>query len=344
MQFPQSGGRAQGERHPGPFPAPRFCATKSILTGVALLENRYNRIALLAGSFLVLLAIFGTQALRLEIRLDRKKATDLGLAETSYMPPNQVLRFASIGYEPFVADMVFINAQQYFFNHLISDRRFAWLTVYTDAMSGYCRDADGERLEVPPSECTGEDRGWVTGLFPFNPKVYTWATEIVKFVPRLTMDIVDKAIYFGRTGVEFCPDSWEIYFELGFNEFFEHHGIPMEERERRAALGLEHITIASKLPGARVNPNFVVGHLWKRADSGRALEMVYQTYYHANMREREEVRERLVAWDMKDLARHFTAEEERWQARYPFVTPGFYHQLDDYTGPARDAQEDGQDG
>lgn len=309
-----------------------------------MLESRYNRIALLVGSFLVLLAIFGTQALRLEIRMDRKKARDFRLAETSYMPPNQVLRFAALGYEPFIADMVFINAQQYFFNHLISDKKFDWLTVYTDAVVGYCRDAEGERLPVPPSECSTADRGWVKGLFPFNPKIYTWATEIVKFVPKLTMDTVDKAIYYGRTGVEFCPDSWEIYFELGFNEFFEHHGITIEEREERVARGLEHISIASKLPGARVNPNFVAGHLWKRDESGRALEMVYRTYYHATMRERIEVRDRLSAWKMPELAQLYSSEEERWQGGFPFVTPSFFHQIDDYAGATPKSQEDNQDG
>ncbi|MFH1531946.1 MAG: hypothetical protein ABIK09_14565 [Pseudomonadota bacterium] len=309
-----------------------------------MLESRYNRIALLAGSFLVLAAIFGTQALRLELRMDRKMAKDFRLAETSYMPPNQVLRFASLGYEPFVADMVFINAQQYFFNHLIADRKFDWLSIYTDAIVGYCRAADGDRRSVPPSECSGEDRGWVKGLFPFNPKLYTWATEIVKFVPRLTMDTVDRAIAYGRTGVEFCPDSWEIYFELGFNEFFEHHGISMEEREERVARGLEHISIASKLPGARVNPNFVAGHLWKRAEAGQALEMVYRTYYHANIRERGEVRERLTAWNMDALARHFAGEEERRRSRYPFLTPSFFHQIDDDADLARNTQEIDQDG
>jgi len=309
-----------------------------------VLDSRYNRIALLVGSSLVLLAVFGTQVLRLEIRMDLKKARDFRMAETSYMPPNQVLRFASLGYEPFVADMVFANAQQYFFNHLITDRRFDWLTVYTDAMSGYCRTRAGDRLDVPPSECAGEDRGWVKGLFPFNPKIYAWATEIVKFVPHLTMDIVDKAIYFGRTGIEFCPDSWAIYFELGFNYFFEHHDIPQEEREERAALGLEYITVASKLPGARVNPNFVVGHLWNRAESSTALETVYRTYYNATAKEREEVRRRLASWDMMGLSGHFEAEEVRWKARYPFVTPTFFHQLDEYADSAPQEQEKEQDG
>jgi hypothetical protein len=309
-----------------------------------VLESRYNRIALLVGSFLVLMAIFGTQALRLEIRLDRKLSQDYRLAETSFMPPNQVLRFASIGYEPFMADMVFINAQQYFFNHLVSDRKFGWLSVYTDAMVGYCRTADDERLEVPPSECTGETRGWVKGLFPFNPKFYTWSTEIVKFVPRLTMDIVDKAIYFGRTGIEFCPDSWEIYFELGFNQFFEHHGITMEERIERSNRGLEYINIASKLPGARVNPNFVVGHLWNRADSSAALETVYRTYYHATERERAEVRDRLAARDMEELAALFAAEEARWKRRYPFVTLSLFHQIDDHLDPTSSTKESDPNG
>ena len=309
-----------------------------------MLERRYNRIALLVGSLLVLLAVFGTQALRLEIRLDIKKAKDFRIAETSYIPPNQVLRFASLGFEPFVADMVFINAQQYFFNHLITDRKFQWLTIYTDAMAGYCRTDTGERLDVPPSECIGDDRGWVTGLFPFNPKIYMWASQIIKFVPHLTMDIVDKAIYFGRMGIEFCPDSWEIYYELGFNYFTEQEGLTMDERVERSNVGLEHITVASKLPGARVNPNFVVGNLWKRADSDRALEMVYRTYYRAIARERKEVRERLVAWEMAPLAKHFEAEEAHRMARYHFVTPAFFHHIHDYAGALDATQEDDRDG
>jgi hypothetical protein len=331
---------------PRPLSRPPFLCYKVSLDGgkKTLLESRYNRMALLVGSFLVLAAVFGTQALRQEISLDRKLNRDYRLAETSFMPPNQVLRFASLGYEPFVADMVFVNAQQYFFNHLISDRKFSWLSIYTDAIVGYCRSVDGERMAVPPSECVGETLGWVKGLFPFNPKFYSWSTEIVKFVPRLTMDIVDKAIYFGRTGIEFCPDSWEIYYELGFNQFFEHHNITMDERVERSERGLEYITIASKLPGARVNPNFVVGHLWKRADSEGALEAVYRTYYHATTKERAEVRERLEVREMEELARHFSAEEERWQQSYPFVALRFFHQIDDHLDVTSSVKENEQDG
>lgn len=292
---------------------------------------------------MLLLAIAGTQILRLEIRMDRKMADDSRLAETSYMPPNQVLRFTSIGYEPFMADMVFISAQQYFFTHLTTDRQFNWLAVYTDAMVGYCRGADGERIEAPPSKCIGDDRGWVDGLFPFNPKIYTWATEIVKFVPRLTMGIVDKAINYGLTGIEFCPDSWEIYFELGFNLFHEHHGIAMEERELRSAQGLEYITLASKLPGAQVNPNFVAGHLWKRHDADGALETVYRTYFQSTPFERDQIRRRLEARGMPELAQSFASEEELWQENFRFVTHTFHHQLYRHANTTPQTQENDRD-
>ena len=93
-----------------------------------------------------------------------------------------------------------------------------------------------------------------------------------------------------------------------------------------------------------MNPNFVAGHLWKRAESGRALEMVYRTYYHATLRERAEVQERLATWEMTEVARHYSSEEERWRERYPFVTPNFFHQIDEYAGTAPNTREDDQDG
>ncbi|MBM4370179.1 MAG: hypothetical protein FJ098_00895 [Deltaproteobacteria bacterium] len=312
-----------------------------------MLESRYNRIALLLGSLLLLAAVLGTQALRQDIRLDRRKADAPGVAETSYMPPNPVLHVAALGHEAFLADLIFMQAQQYFYNHLITDRRFSWLTVYTDAIVGWCRGPGGARVGVPPSECAGEGRAWVTGLFPFNPRFYSWSTEVVKFVPRLTPDIVDRAIEFGRVGTEFCPDSWEIWFELGFNLFFEQKGLSEEERVRRSEQGIESITHASRLPGARVNPNFVVGHLWNRRKEDRAVEMAYRTFYAGTEAEREQMIRRLEVQGQGPLATAYREELGRWREGFPFISPTLFHHID--PGPGADAgpaagREDAGDG
>ena len=292
-----------------------------------MLERRSQRVGILVGSTLLLLAVAATQVLRLDISLDRAKASD-AVAETSYMPPNEVLRFVGLGHEGFLADLVMLQANQYFLGRLFRHQGYDWLPVYTDALVGYCRDdATGPRRDLSPSRCRAAGADWVSGLFPWNPALYLWAARIVKLVPRPTRHDIDRAIVYAETGVDFCPDSWEVHYELGFNQYFELQDLTQAEKEARSRAGLENIKIASRLPGSRVNPNFVVMFSWSSMNLVRSLRAVYQTYFGGSPMERAEIRERLSQLGQKDLAAALADLESRWESEFPYLTLTFYHQL-----------------
>jgi hypothetical protein len=292
-----------------------------------MLGSRKARLALLLGSTLLLLAVFGTQKIRQDLLFQRALSTDTRLAETSYLPPNEVLRFLALGHEPFFADMIFSYAQQYFFTHLVADRQYRWMDNYMDAIVGYCRGGDGLRRAVAKPRCEGAEGQWVEGLFPFNPRVYTWVSQILKFVPRMSNGIVDQAVYYGENGTTFCPDSWNIYFDLGFNLYYEYQGLTDAQRLANKKRGLDFMTRAAQMPGAEIDPNFVVHKMWEKESLADAVRMAYLTYYTGDETQREDIRKRLTAYGEPGLATALENEEKRWKEEFPFLPLRFYQTL-----------------
>ncbi len=324
------------------------------------MESSERRVALLLVSFVFLTAVFGTQQLRLEQKLTKARDVDLRRAETTYMPPNEVVRFLAMGYEAFAADMIFMAANNYFATHLSFDRRYVWLDTYVDSIIGYCRDRFGRKVQLPPKECetacianddcTGlhavcvdgicqDELGthWVPGVFPFNPRVFQWASQVVKFAPLLTNKVIDRSIYYGETGIHFCPDNWELYFDVGFNLYFEYRDKTPEEQRALRLKGLDYLSVASVLPNSSVDPNFVAGNLWDKDETERAIQQIYLTYYHASDRQRQEIRSRARAYGEKELADRFEDEEERWQEQFGYIPQPLFHVV----GPLFEAAEIG---
>ena len=312
------------------------------------MESSGKRVALLLVSFCFMVAAFGTQKLRLDQKLTKARDVDLRAAETTYMPPNEVVRFFSMGYESFTSDMVFMAANNYFATHLSFDRKYEWLDTYVDAIIGYCRDRFGRKLLLPPDKCEPPcknaadcleegavcDAGicqtelashWVKGIFPFNPRVFLWAAQVIKFAPQLSNEIIDRAIYYGLTGIYFCPDNWELYFDVGFNLYFEYRDKTPDELLALRLEGLDYFSVASVLPNSSVDPNFVAGNLWDKEETERAIQQIYLTYYHASDRQRKEIRTRARAYGEKELADRFENEDKRWQDQFGYIPQPLFH-------------------
>lgn len=289
-----------------------------------MLDSSRTRIAALLVSTVLIFAVLGSQKLRQDILFSRSLVTDDRIAETSYIPPNQVLVLLALGHEAFVADTLFSLAQQYFFTHLTHDRKFIWLDTYMNSIIGYCEDDMHHQLLKARPECRGRGLTWVDGIFPFNPRVYTWVSQVMKFSPVLTNSIVDKAVYYGQNGIHFCPESWEIYFDLGFNYFFEYTDLPQDRRKASKDKGLQYIMAASKLPGADIDPNFVLTQLWARESDKEAKKMLFLTWYGATDREREELKDRLDNQGETQLSNYLAEEEGRWRDRFPFLPLRLY--------------------
>jgi len=264
-----------------------------------------------------------------------------------------------MGYAPFIADLVFMAANSYFATHLSFDRKYAWLHTYVDAIIGYCEGPGGEKVLLPPPSCEtpcrtaadcpgnntcfrpveedlrGADREgwclgddsnhWVDGIFPFNPRVYLWASQVIKFAPLLTDGIIDRSVYYGRTGIHFCPDNWELYFDVGFNLYFEYRDKTPEEKQALRKEGLDYLSVASLLPNSSVDPNFVAGTLWSKEETERAMRQIYLTYYHATDRQRKEIRSRVRVYGQRELADLFEQDEKTWQEQFSFIPQSLFH-------------------
>jgi hypothetical protein len=289
--------------------------------------DRKTRLGLLLGSALLLLAVFGTQKIHQDLWFQRALSTDTRLAETSYLPPNEVLRFLALGHEPFFADLIFSYAQQYFFTHLVADRKYRWMDNYLDAIVGYCRGGDGLRLKESQPRCEAAKGQWVEGLFPFNPRVYSWVSQVLKFVPKMSNSIVDQAVYYGENGTHFCPDSWELHFDLGFNLYYEYQGLSDQQRLANKKRGLELMTQAARMPGAEIDPNFLVNKMWEKETVADAVRMAYLTYYTGDEIQRADVRMRLAGYGETELATALDNEEKRWKKDFPFLPLRFYQTL-----------------
>lgn len=293
------------------------------------MHSASTRITLLFAALAILVAGFGTQVIKLDRKLDRARQADLRLAETTYLPPNAALRTFSLGFEPLVSDLVFMQANSYFATHLSVDRKYRWLDDYMAAIVGFCRDPLGRNLFLPPRKCAeNPDLTWEPGLFPFNPRVYSWASQVVKFAPLLTNEVIDKSTYYGTTGIYFCPDSWELYFDVGFNLFFEYRDLPHDVREARKKEAVEHyFSVAASLPNSNVDPNFVAGALWQKSEGEAALKQIYITYYHASDEQRHEIRTNARFYGHADIADLLEQDEKNRLESFPFVPQSLYHLL-----------------
>ncbi len=294
-----------------------------------------KRVALLIVSFLFLMAAFYSQQVRLDLKMDEARRWDYRLAETTYLPPNEVLQVLSLGYKAFLADMIFMQANNHFATHLSFDRKYVWLDNYVGAIIGYCRNSKGVRVPIPPELCDGSDgTEWVDGLFPFNPRVYLWASQVVKYAQLITDDIVDKSIYFGKTGIHYCPDSWELYYDVGFNLFFEYRGLDEETKQLKKKEALDYFSLATTLPNSRVGTHFATGTMWTRGSKEQALKQFYSTYYHSSEQDRSEMRNLARTYGHSRLADTLEAEEKSWKEDFPYISIHLYQLL----GPRLDSK------
>ena len=290
------------------------------------MQSRETRISLLIVSFIILMVCFLSQKIRLDQKFLAAQNKDFRIADAVFLPPNQVLSAMTLGYDAFAADLIFMEANSYFMNHLTHDRQYKWLDNYLAALMGYCSDEGGHRWRLPPEDCQGQGFAWLDGVFPFNPRVYLWASQVVKFGHSLTDEVVDLSVYYGKTGIYYCPDAWELYLDVGFNLYFEYKSRENQEVRKREALD-SYFAVAASLPGSQVDPNFLATMYWNRGEAELAIRQTYLTYYKATQRQRAELRTRLQGFDREDLAQQYEAEEQAWKSCFPYVPDPLLHTL-----------------
>lgn len=246
------------------------------------------------------LAWVGTRTSRLDLRYQATTTARAEAAETSYIAPPAVLKVFGLGYQGFVADLLFLRANMYFVSHLFSDRIFPWLDLYVDT---------------------------ILALDPDNPAVYEWASQSVKFGQLISNESLERSNHYAQRGIERFPDHWRFYFDIGFNYQIEWR--PADDAERKAMRdkALPYFSIAAILPGSRMDPNFLTEMHLQRNDVEMALFHAYNRYWEANEREKEALRRRIGRFESQAAAETLLAVETRWKASYSYVPMGLFEFL-----------------
>ena len=212
--------------------------------------------------------------------------------ETVYLPPHQVLRFLSLGHQSFVADMLFIRVNGYFSSHLWLDRRFPWLDHYVSA---------------------------IIGLDPDNPRVYTWASQVVKYGQLIDEDTIERSNRYSRLGAERFPDNWQFYYDIGANYLFEGRKTGEADRKRRLDLAIPYIKIATSLPSSQLDPNFLANIMEGKNDHAAALSAMLFNYWRAPEEQQGAMRGRLVRLGRKAEAKGLKSLKASWDKLFPYI-------------------------
>ena len=146
----------------------------------------------------------------LQIDLDHRRSSAPSLQRFMYLPQGEYLKAAALGYEHFVADVLWLQAIQAMGERKVTNEAGQWIYNVLDV---------------------------ITTLDPIFVRVYTAggiALTTLVAMPEESNRLLQK-------GMNHNPDVWELPFLLGFNYYFDLHD------DLRAA---EYIARASRLPRA----------------------------------------------------------------------------------------------
>lgn len=246
---------------------------------------------------LLVLAAVLTQTTRLDVRYARTELARPGAVEASYVPPPAILRVLSLGHEQLVADMLFIRTFSYFIDHLFGDRTYDWLRTYIDTL---------------------------IALDPYNPAVYRWASQVVKYGQTITQEDIELSIHYSEMGAERFPNDWRFWLDIGFNYMVEWRKGGAAERERMRDKALDYFAVASALPGSRLDASYLTALFAQRDDRKMALFHAYQRYYDASDREREELLGWIQRLEADESFEDLSRQERLWKEQLPFVELSFF--------------------
>jgi hypothetical protein len=146
--------------------------------------------------------------------------------ELVHLPPKDALRFLSLGYREFLADLLWLRAINYFGEHLHTDRKYVAMDRYIEA---------------------------VIALDPLFQAVYKYAGTVSMYnLKRITKQSVESSIHYLEQGYRRFPQNWEFPFMICANYLFEmpRYAKDAAEKRRYQETGAEYCREASVLPGA----------------------------------------------------------------------------------------------
>ncbi|HVR64573.1 MAG TPA: hypothetical protein VMU50_21880 [Polyangia bacterium] len=227
-------------------------------------------------------------------------------ADMLYLPGAGALRLASLGHTALAADLVAARANVYFGTQLATKGEQRWLERYLTTA-----------IELDPS---------------FHSLYRRGAAMLVYTGKQFSVEALEAADRILERGARRFPDDWEIWFQLGFNQFFELPPLAGENDPRAPEWrqrGVEALRRATLLDGVPPwLPSLVAQMLTKRGGDALAVKHLEQTYaVTSNEQTREEIRRQLATLRAgtaaDELARAAAELRATIDSAYPYAPEAF---------------------
>ena len=190
----------------------------------------------------IIIPILFVSAWTLQITIDKTPEKRKSPESMLYLPSGPYVKTAVIGYDEFVADILWIKAVLYFGKHVGTDRDFKWLYNMLDIITTL-----DPQYEI---------------AYYFGGIVLAWEEDNIELSNKIL-----------KKGMENIPQYWFFPFHLGFNYFFS-----LDQPE----IGAGYLAIASKLPNCPAYLSSLVGKLYAGSGKQEiALQFFVEGYAEA---------------------------------------------------------------
>jgi hypothetical protein len=227
-------------------------------------------------------------------------------ADLMYLPPSSTLRWLALGHTELAADLVAARANVYYGTQLMSKQPRNLLDRYVNTA-----------IDLDPR---------------FQRLYASGAAMILYYGGTITADTVLKANAVLERGIKVFPTDWTLYFQLGFNKFFELANAAGADDPRVPAWrqeGVEALRQASLFDGVPYwLPGLAARLLTKQGAEELAVRQLEQAYaVTSNEQTREEIRLKLQRLKNQHLLREMEEGRRQFEALiregYPYAEESF---------------------
>lgn len=266
--------------------------------------NRFRSVMLTVGVLAAVGALAGVSECARE-QAHRERAAWPPEADTRYLPPSEAIRLASLGHRELAADLLAARTNIYFGSQMETKGEQQWLEWYLNAV-----------VDLDPR---------------FEPIYSRGAAMLTYSTKELKPDKVLSAVALLGRGIEAYPDSWDLYFQLGFNLYYELPQLaPKDPRvdgwKRQGVEALRKAALFSDVPSWL--PSLVAKMLTEEGEQEMAIKHLERVYAATSDEEaRQQIQAKLLRLMGAQYARRFEARakhlERVVQTRYPYAPEAF---------------------
>lgn len=198
---------------------------------------RAIRWTMLTGGLIIAVILFALASTSVQAEQSQLRAR-IDLRSEVELPSTDILQAGVLNFEEFAADLIWIQALQYFGRQERAERTPVSLDEYADA---------------------------VAGLDPYFYEIYPWfvATYRGSRFPISAEDIRTMNRFLDR-GIERFPNRWRLPYKAGMNYIGYSKNRAPRERLEEVESAIDYLQTAAALPGASSNIPMTISWLYER--------------------------------------------------------------------------------